>query len=126
YKNRSDVLILGLPRGGVPVAFEVARELNAPLDVFIVRKLGVPGHEELGMGAIATGGTRILHKQIIQDLGISPNTIDTVTLNEKKELERRENLYLDDPPPLALERRVVIVFGDGLAPRPTIQNAPTP
>src|SRR5439155_22644250 len=92
YKNQPDVLILGLPRGGVTVACEVARELNAPLDVFIVRKLGVPGHEELGMGAIATGGVRILHEGIVRDLGISPQTIEAVSTRELAELERREGL----------------------------------
>src|SRR6266403_911066 len=79
YANRPDVLVLGLPRGGVPVAYEVARALNAPLDVFLVRKLGVPGHEELGMGAIATGGVRVVHEGIVRELGISRETIDLVS-----------------------------------------------
>src|SRR5438270_11934952 len=89
YEGRTDVTVLGLPRGGVPVAYEVARELNAPLDVFIVRKLGVPGHEELGMGAIATGGVRILHEGIIREFGISQELIDSVSEREQAELDRR-------------------------------------
>ena len=92
YKDKPDVLVLGLPRGGVPVAYEVARELNAPLDVFIVRKLGVPGHEELAMGAIATGGVRILAGSVIQQLGIPSSIVDMVTAREQQELQRRERL----------------------------------
>src|SRR5437016_13407185 len=92
YADREDVLVLALPRGGVPVAYEVARELNAPLDVFIVRKLGVPGHEELGMGAIATGGVRILHEGIIREFGISQELIDSVSEREQAELDRRNRL----------------------------------
>src|SRR5437016_13948114 len=98
YADREDVLVLALPRGGVPVAYEVARELNAPLDVFIVRKLGVPGHEELGMGAIATGGVRILQDGIVRELGISPQTIEAVSAREQAELERRERIYRGDRP----------------------------
>src|SRR5947209_1484758 len=93
YKDRSDVLVLALPRGGVPVGYEVARDLNAPLDVFTVRKLGVPGHEELAMGAIATGGIRILHDGVIRELGIPEATIDIVSENEQHELQRRERMY---------------------------------
>jgi predicted phosphoribosyltransferase len=123
YKNRPDVLVLGLPRGGVPVAYEVARELNAPLDVFIVRKLGVPGHEELGMGAIATGGVRILHEGIIRELGMPQRIIDAVTANEQKELERRERLYRGDRPAPAMQGRVVIIVDDGLATGSTMKAA---
>jgi putative phosphoribosyl transferase len=115
YKNRPDTLVLALPRGGVPVAWEVARELNAPLDVFIVRKLGVPGHEELGMGAIATGGVRILHEGIVRELGIPQGAIDMVSEREQRELERREELYRGDRPAPRIEGRTVIVVDDGLA-----------
>src|SRR5437763_3252134 len=90
YANRNDVLVLGLPRGGVPVVYEVARALNAPLDVFVVRKLGVPGYEELAMGAIATGGVRVLNDEVVQGLGIPPEVIDRVTMDERRELKRRE------------------------------------
>ncbi len=115
YKNRPDTLVLAIPRGGVPVAYEVARELNAPLDVFIVRKLGVPGHEELGMGAIATGGVRILHEGIVRELGIPQRVIDAVSEREQGELERREQLYRGDRPSPRIEGRTVIVVDDGLA-----------
>jgi putative phosphoribosyl transferase len=115
YKNRPDVLVLGLPRGGVPVAYEVARQLNAPLDVFIVRKLGVPGQEELGMGAIATSGVRILHDRIVRELGIPQRVVDAVTESEQRELERRERLYRGDRPAPRIQGNVVIVVDDGLA-----------
>src|SRR5947209_10997274 len=92
YANRPDVLILALPRGGVPVAYEVARALNAPLDVFVVRKLGVPGYEELAMGAVATGGVRVLNNEIVEGLGIPASMIDAVAARERQELARRERL----------------------------------
>src|SRR6266571_2192806 len=99
--DRHDVVVLALPRGGVPVAFEVAQALNAPLDVFVVRKLGVPGQEELAMGAIATGGVRVLNDDIVGYLGLSEEVIDRVAAKEKKELERRERIYRgDNTPPL--------------------------
>ena len=123
YKNQPDVLILGLPRGGVPVAYEIARELNAPLDVFIVRKLGVPGHEELGMGAIATGGVRILHEGIIREIGISPQTIEAVSAREQAELDRRERLYRGDRPAPTIESRTVVIVDDGLATGSTMKAA---
>jgi len=123
YKNQPDVLILGLPRGGVPVAYEVARELNAPLDVFIVRKLGVPGHEELGMGAIATGGVRILQDGIVRELGISPETIEAVSAREQAEIERRERLYRGDRPAPTIKGRTVVIVDDGLATGSTMKAA---
>ena len=123
YRNGSDVLVLGLPRGGVPVAYEAARELNVPLDVFIVRKLGVPGHEELAMGAIATGGVRVLHQAVIRELGIPQETIDRVTESEAKELERRQHLYRSDKPLPAVQGRVVIIIDDGLATGSTMKAA---
>src|SRR6266851_5593497 len=96
YANRPDVLVLALPRGGVPVAYEVARALNAPLDVFLVRKLGVPGYEELAMGAIASGGIRVLNEDVIRGLGIPQEEIEAVVSEEQQELERRTRLYRDD------------------------------
>ena len=123
YKNQPDTLVLGLPRGGVPVAYEVARELNAPLDVFIVRKLGVPGHEELGMGAIATGGVRILHEGIIREFGISQELIDSVSEREQAELDRRNRLYRGDRPAPAIKDRTVVIVDDGLATGSTMKAA---
>jgi predicted phosphoribosyltransferase len=93
YANRPDVAVLALPRGGVPVAYEVARALSAPLDVFVVRKLGVPGYEELAMGAVATGGARVLNDQIVGDLNIREYVIDKVETDERQELARRERAY---------------------------------
>src|SRR5436305_10104052 len=95
YADQADLLILALPRGGVPVAYEVAKALNAPLDVFIVRKLGVPGHEELAMGAIASGGVRALNRSVIEQLNISQSAIDAAATREGEELQRRERLYRD-------------------------------
>src|SRR6266550_4752161 len=96
YANRDDVFVLALPRGGVPVAFEVAQALHAPLDIFLVRKLGVPGHEELAMGAIATGGVRVLNEETVDYLGIPDDVIDAVAAAELRELERRETAYRGD------------------------------
>jgi putative phosphoribosyl transferase len=123
YKNRSDVVVLGLPRGGVPVAYEVARELNAPLDVFVVRKLGVPGYEELGLGAIATGGIRILHEGIIREFDLSAEVIDSITALERTELERRERLYRGDRQVYTTRDRTVILVDDGLATGSTMKAA---
>jgi putative phosphoribosyl transferase len=123
YADRSDVLVLGLPRGGVPVAFEVAKALKAPLDVFLVRKLGVPGQEELAMGAIASGGVRVLNDDIVRSLQLSPATIDRVAEKEQQELERRERLYRDDRPAPDLHGRTVILVDDGLATGATMRAA---
>src|SRR5437879_10416932 len=103
YADRPDVVVLALPRGGVPVAGEVARALNAPLDVFVVRKLGVPGQEELAMGAIATGDVRVLNNDIVRCLGLSEEVIDRVAAREKKELERRERIYRGDNKPTLVQ-----------------------
>lgn len=123
YANRSDVIVLALPRGGVPVAFEVAKALHAPLDVFVVRKLGVPGHEEYAMGALAGGGVRVLNDEIVKRLGISDAAVDAVTRDELRELERRERLYRGDRPLPELRGRTVILVDDGLATGSTMLAA---
>jgi predicted phosphoribosyltransferase len=123
YAEQPDLLILALPRGGVPVAYEVARALHAPLDVFLVRKLGFPGHEELAMGAIATGGVRILDQQLIQMYGVPADLIDRVTAAERAEMERRERLYRDGRPPPDVRGRTVILIDDGLATGSTMRAA---
>ncbi|MEH2246533.1 phosphoribosyltransferase [Nostoc sp.] len=123
YANRPDVLVLGLPRGGVPVAFEVAKALNAPLDVLVVRKLGVPDQEELAMGAIASGGVRILNEYIISLVKISDEVIARVTVQEERELERRERLYRPNCPLRDLQGRTVILVDDGLATGATMWAA---
>jgi predicted phosphoribosyltransferase len=115
FANRPDTVILALPRGGVPVGFEVAKALNAPLDVFVVRKLGVPGHEELAMGAIASGGIRVLNEDVVHALAIPDQVIDRVAATEERELERREGDYRDDRPPVEVQGRTVILVDDGLA-----------
>jgi putative phosphoribosyl transferase len=115
YADRSDVLVLALPRGGVPVAYEVARALNAPLDVFLVRKLGVPGHEELAMGAIASDGIYVLNEAVVDSLHIPDSVIDRVAAAEQRELERREQHYRDDRPALEVRDRIAILVDDGLA-----------
>jgi len=108
-------IVLALPRGGVPVGFEVARELHVPLDVFLVRKLGVPGEEELALGAIASGGVRVLNRDLIDYLHVSEQLLDQVTAREQRELERRERIYRERRPPLAVEGRTVVLIDDGLA-----------
>jgi putative phosphoribosyl transferase len=115
YAGRADVLVLGLPRGGVPVAFEVARALGAPLDIFVVRKLGVPGHEEFAMGAIASGGIRLVDAAIVRQLGISEREIEAVARAEQRELERRERQYRGDRPLPDVAGRTAILVDDGLA-----------
>ena len=114
YAKRSGLLVLALPRGGVPVAFEIARALEAPLDVLPVRKLGVPGHEELAMGALAAG-VRVLNPSAIEQLGISQEVVDAVAAREERELERRERLYRADRPRPELRDRTLILVDDGLA-----------
>jgi predicted phosphoribosyltransferase len=121
--DRPAVLVLALPRGGVPVAYEVARALRAPLDVFLVRKLGVPGYEELAMGAVATGGVRVLNDQIVAGLRIPDHVIEAVAEAEQQELARRERVYRGDRPPPDVRHRTVILVDDGLATGATMQAA---
>lgn len=115
YAARDDVVVLALPRGGVPVAYEIALALGAPLDVFLVRKLGVPGHEELAMGAIAEGGLRVINHQVVRGLKIPESAIEDATRREQEELARRGGLYRGDRPPLKLRDKVPILVDDGLA-----------
>ena len=123
YTNRPDVIVLALPRGGVPVAYEVARALGAPLDVFLVRKLGVPGHEELAMGAIASGGVRVLNQDVVRMLNVPNEVIDRVARRELAELARRETAYRDGHPAPDVRGRVVILIDDGLATGATMRAA---
>jgi putative phosphoribosyl transferase len=123
YKGREDVLVLALPRGGVPVAFEVAQVLQVPMDIFLVRKLGVPGHEELAMGAIATGGVRVLNEDTVNYLGIPPDVIDAIAETELKELKRREIAYRGNRPEPNVKGKTVILIDDGLATGSTIRAA---
>ena len=123
YAHRPDTLVLALPRGGVPVAYEVARALGAPLDVFLVRKLGAPTHEELAMGAIASGGVRVINREVVEELAISREDIDAVAAREELELRRRELSYRDGRPPPDVRGRDVILVDDGLATGTTMRAA---
>jgi predicted phosphoribosyltransferase len=123
YAHRPGVVVLALPRGGVPVGYEVARALEAPLDVFLVRKLGVPGHEELAMGAIASGGVRVLNDEVLAQINLRPAAIEAVTAREAGELERRERAYRGDRPPPNVRGRTVILVDDGLATGSTMRAA---
>ncbi len=123
YAHRDDVVVLGLPRGGVPVAFEVASALHAPLDVFVVRKLGFPGHAEFAMGAIASGGVRVLNEEISPAYMPSTDVIDRIAQAEALELERREHAYRNGRPPVPIEGRVAILVDDGLATGSTMRAA---
>jgi len=115
YAGQPDVLVLGLPRGGVPVAFEVAKAVGAPLDIFLVRKLGVPGQEELAMGALASGGIQVINRKVIEELHISDSVLAAVTKMERQELERREQTYRGERPAPELQNKTVILVDDGLA-----------
>jgi len=123
YAGRDDVVVLALPRGGVPVGYEVARALGAPLDVFLVRKLGAPGREEFAMGAIASGGVRVLNEEAVYGLRIPPEVIERVAEQERRELERREREYRDDRPTPDVRGKVVILVDDGLATGTTMRAA---
>ena len=120
---RGDVLVLGLPRGGVPVAAEVAAALGAPLDVLVVRKLGVPGHDEYAFGAIASGGARVLHADTVRALGLDAATIERVAAQQQRELERRERRFRGDRPPPEVRGRTVVLVDDGLATGATMGAA---
>jgi putative phosphoribosyl transferase len=123
YAGRPDVLVLALPRGGVPVAYEVAKQLGAPLDVFVVRKLGVPGREELAMGALASGSALVLNRDVVSGLRIPQSAIEAVVREEQKELERRERAYRGALPPLDVRGKTVILVDDGLATGSTMRAA---
>jgi predicted phosphoribosyltransferase len=123
YRDSPDVLVLALPRGGVPVAFEVARALRLPLDIFLVRKLGLPGHEELAMGAIASGGVLVLNDDVVRGLDIPDELIEQVAIRERRELQRREQAYRGDRPPLDISNRTIILIDDGVATGSSLRAA---
>lgn len=123
FAGRANVIVLGLPRGGVPVAHGVASALGAPLDVFVVRKLGMPGHEELAMGAIASGGVRVLNRDMLDYMPVNAKVIESVAAREQRELERRELAFRGDKPPLDVSGKTVIVVDDGLATGSTMRAA---
>jgi len=123
FRGHANAIVLALPRGGVPVAYEIAAALDLPLDVFVVRKLGVPGHEELAMGAIAAGGTRVIETDVVRRLGLDEDTIDAATARELRQLEERERRYREGLPPLVLRDRLAIVVDDGLATGSTMRAA---
>lgn len=123
YAGRANTIVLALPRGGVPVAAEISRELNLPMDLMLVRKLGVPGHEEFAMGAIASGDHRVLHQEVIEALRLTPEQIQKVADREKTELERRERVYRGDAPALDLTGMTVILVDDGLATGASMEAA---
>lgn len=123
FGGRADLIVLGLPRGGVPIAFEIANALDAPLDVFIVRKIGLPGHEEFGIGAIASGGVRVVDRQVLRSYGIDDETLERITARERQELERRERRYRDERSFPDLRGRTVILVDDGLATGSTMRAA---
>jgi putative phosphoribosyl transferase len=123
YAGQPDTIVLALPRGGVPVAYEVAMALNAPLDVYLVRKLGVPGHEELALGAIATGGVRVLVPEVIREAEVPEHAVERVTQQELRELERRERAFRGERPPPDVRGRTVILVDDGLATGATMRAA---
>lgn len=123
YTDRPDTIVLGVPRGGVPIAYEVATTLHLPLDVFVLRKLGVPGHEELAFGAIGSGGVRVLNANVVEELGITAQDISSVTRAERQELERRERLFRGNRPPLDVHERIVILVDDGIATGASIRAA---
>lgn len=123
YRDRTDVIVLGLPRGGIPVAFEIARELHLPMDVFVVRKLGVPGHEELAMGAIAAGGILVTNERVMRVYSLPSNVIESVIAKETRELNRRQMLYRDDRPWPDLQGWTILLVDDGLATGATMRAA---
>jgi len=125
YRGREDLIVLALPRGGVPVGYEIALALDAPLDVFVVRKLGMPGHEELALGAIAPGGIRVVDQALARSYGIGNDVLDRITSREQAELDRREHLYRDDRSSPELTGRTVILVDDGLATGSTMRAAVT-